>query len=70
MINIFISNVNNNIRGDWIMEKKIRNHAKTFKAFQTSAISEIDKRMRESQVSIPSEEAVIEAKEWVDNNKK
>ncbi|HZK72034.1 MAG TPA: DUF3787 domain-containing protein [Clostridia bacterium] len=52
------------------MEKKIRNHAKTFKAFQTSAISEIDKRMRESQVSIPSEEAVIEAKEWVDNNKK
>ena len=52
------------------MEKKIRNHVNTFKAFQTSAISEIDKRMRESQVSIPSEEAVIEAKEWVDNNKK
>jgi len=26
--------------------------------------------MRESQVSIPSKEAVIEAKEWVDNNKK
>lgn len=57
-------------RGDKIMKKKIRNHANTFKAFQTSAISDIDKKMRESQVSIPSEQAVIEAKEWVDNNKK
>ena len=52
------------------MEMKFRNHALTFKAFQTSAISEIDHRLKDSQVSIPSERAVIEAKEWVDMNKK
>jgi len=39
-------------------------------AFKTLAITEPDKRTERSRVSIPSERAVKEAKDWVDHNEK
>lgn len=34
---------------------------------ETDAFYKIDRKLPESKVSIPTEDAVIEAKEWVDN---
>ena len=43
---------------------------KLTKIFETQAISEIKKQRDESKVSIPSEENVKEARDWVNHNKK
>ena len=38
--------------------------------FQTLSIADVEKVSPESGTSIPSEQAVIDAKNWVDDNKK
>ena len=53
-----------------LKKKFIKKHSDTLKTFETAAMVDIDKRMPDSQVAIPREQAVLDAKDWVDNNKK
>jgi len=38
--------------------------------FQTLSIADVEEISTESGTSIPSEQAVIDAKDWIDDNKK
>ena len=55
-----------------ILEVIKMNKNKNFdtKAYQTSAVTEIKKELPESKVPVPSKQAVIDAKEFVDENEK
>jgi len=50
--------------------KSNKKHTKTLKAFETAPFVDIDKRIHDSRVAIPREQAVLDAKDWVDNNEK
>ncbi len=47
-----------------------KNTSKPIENHETAAWADIEKTMPESKVPIPSEKAVVEAKEWVDKNHK
>ena len=53
------------------MNKKQKNDTKMqTKVFETLAITEAERKTRNSRAAIPSEFNVKEAKDWVDHNKK
>lgn len=52
-------------------KKKIDNYKKTpYQSHQNAALSNIASTLPDSNVPIPSLDAVIDAKEYVDNNQK
>ena len=53
------------------MKKRIpRKNDQIKPLFQTFSLADVEQTSPESSTSIPSEQAVIDAKEWVDDNKK
>ena len=52
------------------MDKQTDKNHKILKTFETASVVDIDKRMPASRVAIPREQAVYDAKEWVDTNEK
>ena len=49
-------------------EKQKEKEKKLTKAYETLAITDSNKKLPDSGASIPSEESVEEAKDWVDYN--
>ena len=63
ILNIFTGGLNT-------MDEKPKKKHKILKAFETASVVDIDKRMPYSRVGVPRDQAVHDAKEWVDNNEK
>jgi Domain of unknown function (DUF3787) len=57
--------------GDRFMKKKsFKKQSDLLKTAQSAAFADIGKRIPDSRVAIPREQAVLDAKKWVETNEK